>query len=65
VTEVLKSTLKPFLLEAFENELSDEDPIMDDVLNRGRNAMTKIVFPDKVVRHQKKVMKKIKSKQVI
>ena len=60
IVVLYKQIFEGALLEAFENEISDEDPITDDVLNRGRNAMTKIVFPDKAVRHQKKAMKKIK-----
>ena len=50
------------MLEAFENEIPTEEgvPVTDDHIKKGRNAMTKIVFPDKAVRHQKKAMKKIK-----
>ena len=61
IVVLYKQIFEGALLEAFENEISDEDPITDEVLNRGRNAMTKIVFPDKAVRHQKKAMKKIKN----
>ena len=62
IVVLYKQIFEGTLLEAFENELPNDDdtPITGDVFNRGRNAMTKIVFPDKAVRHQKKAMKKIK-----
>ena len=57
-----KQVFEGALLEAFENEIpSGENPkITNEHLKKGRNAMIKIVFPDKAVRHQKKAMKKIK-----
>ena len=51
------------LLEAFENELpspSSTDPVTDAHIEKGMIAMTKIIFPDKAARNQKKAMKKIR-----
>ena len=62
VVVLYKQIFEGALLEAFENEIPSEEnaEISDEHLKKGRNAMTKIVFPDKAVRHQKKAMKKIK-----
>ena len=63
IVVLYKQIFEGALLKAFKNEIPTDkgDVITDDHIKKGQNAMTKIVFPDKAVRHQKKAMKKSKS----